>query len=169
MVPFSVGSVRGHQEGAELTGADQEDQPTKLGFNELLLGAVIVLMLACAGLITALYVLPSEHLDVPELLPGVRVARQGDFPVGASRVVSWGDQIILVIRNAEESYAAVQGTSPGDGCVLQWDLESLRIVSPCTYVVWDLRGNVVTGLTTTPLRHYPVFIRAGVVYVGRET
>ncbi|MEJ2237892.1 MAG: hypothetical protein P8X82_06310 [Gemmatimonadales bacterium] len=75
-------SVRADQEGGELTGAGPEDQPTKLGFNELLLGAVIVLMLACAALITALYVLPSEHLDVPELLPGVRVARQADFPVG---------------------------------------------------------------------------------------
>jgi len=152
-----------------VTGTGQEDQPTKLGFNELLLGAVIVLMLACAGLITALYVLPSAHLEVPELLPGVRVARHADFPVGASRIVSWGEQIILVIHNASDSYAAVQGTSPSDGCVLQWDLESLRVVSPCTYVVWDLRGNVVTGLTTTPLRNYPVFIRSGVVYVGRES
>ncbi len=152
-----------------MTGTGQEDQPTRLGFNELLLGAVIVLMLACAGLITALYVMPSKHLQVPELLPGVRVVREVDFPVGASRIVSWGDQSILVVRSNEQSYAALQATSPRDGCVLQWDLESQRVVSPCTHVVWDLRGNVVTGLTTTPLRHYPVFIRAGVVYVGRES
>ncbi len=40
------------------------------------------------------------------------------------------------------------------------------MVSPCTFVVYDVRGNVVTGLTTTPLRRYRVLVRSGDVYVS---
>lgn len=146
-----------------------ENRLTKLGFNDLLLGAVTLLMLAGLGLIVALYVLPREHLEIPELLPGVRVARQAEFPVGASRVVSWGDRTVLVVRSGEQQFVGLQGTSPKDGCVLRWDLESLRVVSPCNYAVFDLQGNVVVGLTTTPLQRYSVFLRNGVVYVGDAT
>jgi len=38
-------------------------------------------------------------------------------------------------------------------------------VSPCSYLVYDLHGNVVRGLTTVPLRRYGVFVREGIVYV----
>lgn len=138
----------------------------KLGFNDLLIGAVVLLILALTGLILSLYVLPGEHMEMPELLQGVRVSREADFPVGASRVVSWGERTILVIRSGEGRFVGLEGTSPRDGCVLQWDAESLRIVSPCSYAVFDLQGNVVTGLTTTPLQRYAVFVRNGVVYVG---
>jgi nitrite reductase/ring-hydroxylating ferredoxin subunit len=138
------------------------------GFNDLLLGAVGLMILTGMLLILALYVLPREHLELPELLRGVRVAREADFPVGASRVISWGERTILVVRSDDYRYTALQGTSPREGCILEWDLESLRIVSPCSHAVFDLQGNVVTGLTTTPLQRYEVFVRNGVVYVGEE-
>jgi quinol-cytochrome oxidoreductase complex cytochrome b subunit/nitrite reductase/ring-hydroxylating ferredoxin subunit len=125
---------------------------SKLGFNDLLIGAVTLLILTLIGLILALYVLPREHLEIPELLQGVRVARAADFPVGASRVASWGERTILVVRSGENRFVGLEGTSPRDGCLLRWDVESLRIVSPCSYAVFDLQGNVVTGLTTTPLQ-----------------
>jgi nitrite reductase/ring-hydroxylating ferredoxin subunit len=119
-------------------------------------------------LVVGLYALPGEHLELPELLPGMRVARESDFPVGASRVVSWGDQVILVIRNDDHSYSALQGASPQDGCILEWDSAARRVVSPCSHLVFDIRGNVVKGLTNAPLGRYSVFTRGGVVFVGRE-
>ena len=152
----------------EVIDMGDESQPPRLDFNDLLLGAVTLLMLVGLGLILALYVLPGEHLEISELLPGVRVAREADFPVGASRVVYWGDRTVLVVRSGEQRFVGLQGTSPKDGCVLRWDPESLRVVSPCNYVVFDLQGNVVAGLTTTPLQRYSVFLRNGVVYVGDE-
>jgi nitrite reductase/ring-hydroxylating ferredoxin subunit len=149
--------------------ADQTTQQARLGFNDLLLGAVVVLMGTGTLMALAFYVLPGEHLEIPEIQPGVRVTREADFPVSASRLVSWGEQTILVVRSGEQSYAALQGTSPRDGCILRWDEESMRIVSPCNHVVFDLQGNVVTGLSTTPLQRYSVFLRGGVVYVGRPS
>ena len=38
-------------------------------------------------------------------------------------------------------------------------------MSPCSYLVYDLHGNVVRGLTTVPLQRYGVFERQGAVYV----
>ncbi len=152
-----------------VTASDQDSRPSRLGFNGLLLGAVILLMIAGILMVITFYVLPGEHLQIPEIQPGVRVTREAEFPVGASRLVSWGEQTILVVRSGEQTYAALQGTAPRDGCILQWDSESMRVVSPCSYVVFDLQGNVVTGLSTTPLQRYSVFIRGGVVYVGRPS
>jgi nitrite reductase/ring-hydroxylating ferredoxin subunit len=106
----------------------------------------------------------AEHLRIPELQPAVRVANETDFPVGASRIVAWGDEPILVVRGSERFWA-VQGTSPFDGCILRWEAESLRVVSPCTYVVYDLRGNVVSGLSLIPLKPFTAFVRRGTVYV----
>lgn len=99
--------------------------------------------------------------------PAFVVAAESEFPVGASRVVDWGDQVILVVRTGEKVFAGLQGTAPTDGCILDWDATSLSVVSPCSYIVYDLQGNVVRGLTTVPLQRFPVFVRDRVVYVGR--
>ena len=138
---------------------------SRLTFNGLLLAGVILSMAIAGAIAVFLYLVPGDHLLLPELQPFVQVAREADFPVGASRVVNWGDQIILVVRRGDQEYFGLQGTSP-DGCILEWNPESLRVVSPCTYVVYDVRGNVVAGLTTTPLRPYPVYVRGGVIYVA---
>ena len=135
------------------------------GFNEYLLGGVVVLMLASIAIGIGLYLLPPEQLQLAELQPAYRVGREADFPVGASRLVNWGDRAVLTIRTSEQAYTALQGTAPSDGCILNWDPTSLRVYSPCSYLVYDLHGNVVRGLTTVPLQRYAVFVRAGIVYV----
>lgn len=151
---------------AEERSAAQLPDPGALwqpGFNEYLLGGVILLALVLATLGLAAYLLPGAHLDIPELQPAVRVA-SADMPDSASRVITWGPRVVLVVRTGNE-FAALQGTSPIDGCILEWDRASARIVSPCSYVVYDLHGNVVRGLTTVPLLRYDAFVRQGAVYV----
>ncbi len=113
-----------------------------------------------------LYVAPSEHLEIPELQPVIRVAREEDFPVGASRTRNWGDEVVLIIRPDSTRYFALQGISPADGCILRWDGASSRIFSPCKYIVYDLRGDVVAGLSTRALKRYTVFVRDDVIYVS---
>ena len=62
--------------GEEVLGTPQgEDDESGLGFNDLLLIAVIVLMLAGAAMTGALYIIPRAHLEIPEIQPAVRVAR----------------------------------------------------------------------------------------------
>ncbi len=143
----------------------QEPERAGLGFTDLLLVGVALLMLTAAGLVVGLYTWPGERLQLPELNPSLRVARVADLPVGGSRVVNWGRRIILVVRSADSTYFALGAISPVDGCILRWDAEALRVVSPCGYVVYDPAGNVVVGLTTQPLARYAVAVRDGVIYV----
>lgn len=147
------------------TGAPAEGK-RKLGVTELTLAGTILVSATCVGLAMALYVLPGEGLPSSSYEPGVRVDLVEDLPIGSGRVVGWGERIILVVRSSEDGYAALEGTSPLDGCILEWDAQASRIVSPCRYLVYDLHGNVVAGLTTAPLRRYRAFVRGGVVYVG---
>ena len=136
------------------------------GFNELLLTGVALFTLILVLLGVGLYVLPEEPLSIPEIQPAMRVTSEADFPVGTSRVTNWGDRVVLIVRRSTSEYFALEGTSPLDGCILRWDPESLRVVSPCKYVVFDERGDVVEGLTREPLKAYPVYVRDGIVYVG---
>ena len=74
-----------------------------------------------------------------------------------------------MIRNGDQSYSALQGTSAKDGCILEWDSRRKEgRLAVQLYRVWFTRGNVVKGLTTSPLLRYSVFTRGGVVFVGRE-
>ena len=140
----------------------------KPGFNEYLIGGIAVLMLVGILFVIAFYTIPSERLQLAELQPAYRVAREADFPVGTSRVINWGERVILVVRTGEQSYAALQGTAPNDGCILRWDAPSLRVESPCSYLVYDLHGNVVRGLSTVPLLRYAIYVREGNVFVTRS-
>lgn len=134
-------------------------------FGGLLLTGVILVVVAFVAIGLALYLLPGETVEPPGNRPELPIARESEFPVGTSRVASWGDAVVLVVRVDETRYVALEGTSPDEGCILTWDEESRRVVSPCRYVVYDLHGNVVAGLTTQPLRRYEVFLRRGVVFV----
>ena len=146
---------------------ETDDALWEPGFSEYLLGGIVTLMVMGLALAAFLYLLPPEHAQLAELQPAFAVAPAPQFPVGASRLVNWGDKVILVVRTGTASFTGLQGTSPSDGCILQWDPTALRVFSPCAYLVYDLHGNVVKGLTTVPLQRYPVFVRDGVVYVGR--
>ena len=137
------------------------------GFTEYLLGGILALMVVGILLAVFLYLLPPEELQLPELQPAFRVAPEASLPVGSSRLVRWGEQAILVVHPDTTGYASLQGTAPNDGCFLHWDPTSFRIESACDYVVYDLHGNVVRGLTTVPLQRYPTFVRDGIVYVGK--
>lgn len=116
-------------------------------------------------IVVFLFLLPPPYLQVPDLQPVARVARVDDVPVGTSRMVTWGARSVLVVRRDERTFFAVQGTAPSDGCYLRWNRAALRIESPCSYVVYDLDGNVVEGLTRVPLQRYRVFERDGTLYV----
>jgi hypothetical protein len=135
------------------------------GLNERLIGGIVLLTLVLIVLGTWFYLTPEDYLQTPELQPALRVTKAGQIPVGGSRVVTWGHRTILIVRHAEKEYAAVGGLSPIDGCILRWDAPSLRVVSPCSFVVYDLEGSVVRGNTMVPLQRYSVFVRHGDLYV----
>jgi nitrite reductase/ring-hydroxylating ferredoxin subunit len=147
---------------------DHSEKGRNRDFGTFLLNAVLGVVFLIALAIAVIYTVPPEHLIIPQHEVAVRVARVEDFTVGSSRMETWGEQAILVVRTGESVYSAVQGASPVDGCLLEWDAESMRVNSPCGHQLYDLRGQAVEGLTTEPLQRYEVFVRDGVVYVTRD-
>ena len=147
---------------------ERSDPGRNRDFGTFLLNSVLSVVFLIALAITVIYTVPPEHLIIPQHEVAVRVARVDDFAVGGSRMETWGEQAILVVRTGETAYAALQGASPVDGCLLEWDAESMRVTSPCGHQLYNLRGQAVEGLTTEPLQRYDVFVRDGVVYVTRD-
>lgn len=129
--------------------------------------ALLVFAATFGGVVVAMYAAPGEPLVVPELETAARIASLDDFPANSARLERWGEELILVVRESGGEVTAVSAVSPQDGCVVRWDPQVQQIVSPCTYLVYNRRGGVVTGLSDEPLRSWPVLIRDGVVYVGR--
>ena len=142
--------------------------PDDRDFGTYLLNSMLVVVFLIDVAIVTMYAVPPEHLIIPQHEVAARVARVETFPVGSSRMQTWGDLAILVVRRGESDFVAVQGTSPVDECLLEWDREAMAIVSPCGHAVYNLRGQPLEGLTNEPLQRYEVFVRDGVVYVTRE-
>jgi len=137
-------------------------------FGTFLLNSVLGVVFLIALAIAVIYTVPPEHLIIPQHEVAARVGRVEDFTVGSSRMVTWGEQAILVVRSGQSDYAALQGVSPVDGCLLDWDAEAMRVTSPCGHLLYNLRGQAVEGLTTEPLQRYDVFVRDGIAYVTRD-
>lgn len=152
---------------ADSTATQKPRRKPWLGFEELLLVGIGLLIVTGWVLGVLLYVFSIQPLTISEAQPAVPVVSEDAFRVGTSRVQNWGERVVLIVRRGEREYYALEGTSPTDGCILRWDGESQRVVSPCNHIVYDLRGNVVTGLTTQSLRRYSVFVRDGVIYLTR--
>ena len=138
------------------------------GFESLLIIGLLVLLGLMLTLFAVLYAIPAEHLTLPDRQSALRMGRVEGIPVGGSRVNNWGDEIVLLVRISDDEFYAVQGTSTLDGCILDWDKEAFRVVSPCGHQTYDLRGRAVEGLTTRPLRRYDVSVQRGLVFVTRE-
>jgi len=141
---------------------------SRRGFESILMVGLLVLLGLMLAVFALFYAVPADHLVLPDRQSAFRMGRAGEIPIGESRVSNWGEEIVLLVRVSEDEFRAVQGTSTLDGCILDWDADALRVVSPCGYQVYDLRGRAVDGLTTRPLRRYEVSVQRGLVFVTRE-
>ena len=67
-------------------------------FGTYLLNSMLVVVFLICLAIVAMYAVPPEHLIIPQHEVAARVARVETFPVGSSRMETWGDLAILVVR-----------------------------------------------------------------------
>ena len=130
------------------------------------LAGLSVFGVATGLLIFLVYALPQEPLFIPEVEASIRVGSLEDFPENFARLERWGERLILVVRTDSVEVTALEGLSPADGCVLQWDKTLGRIYSPCSYQIYNHYGFVVAGLDNRALRRYSVLIRDGVINIG---
>lgn len=166
--PLAAGTlailIRGDSYHPGLTAMSSSER----GFESLLMIGLLLLLGVMLSVFALLYANPAEHLTLPDRGSALRMGRVDDIPVGGSRVNNWGNEVVLLVRVSDDEFSAVQGTSTLDGCILEWDQQAFRVVSPCAHQTYDLRGRAVEGLTTRPLRRYDVSVQRGLVFVTRE-
>ncbi len=119
---------------------------TRRGFLEWLVAALAAVggLLALAGLLA--YLRPG----VEGSWGAVEVAKAAEVPEGQAISVPFKGSIVLVIHLGER-FVALSGLCTHDGCLLRWDAEKGQIICPCDLGVFDIEGNVVSGLAGRPL------------------
>ena len=138
----------------------------KWDFWDWCLAGLSVFGVAVGLIIFLLYAFPQEPLVIPEVQASFRVVRLDDFPANTARLERWGQRLILVVRSQSGEVTALEGRSPADGCVLDWNQELGQVRSPCSYQIYNPYGFVVAGLDNRALRRYPVMVRDGVINIG---
>jgi hypothetical protein len=141
----------------------------KWDFWDWCLAGLMTFGVAMGCLIFLLYALPQEPLVIPEVQASVRVAHLDQFPSNSARLERWGDRLVLVIHTGSGEVTALEGTSPSDGCALQWDERLAQVRSPCSYQIYSPYGQVIAGLSNQSLLRYPVLIRDSIINIGSGT
>ncbi len=130
---------------------------------------VLYRALALAGLggvaaPVASYLYPPSLEETPSV--PVRVCKQEELPVGASKIVGFGrfPAIVIHIPEGLRAYSAV---CTHFACVVQWDAESGLIACPCHEGYFDPGdGHVVAGPPPSGLQPIPVCVENDDIYIG---
>lgn len=83
---------------------------------------------------------------------------------------TWSDNIVFVIRRADDSYNAFLGYDPVSGCKLNWGTDSQTFYDSCSNTHYNIAGSnetQVASLAGAPARmiEVPVEIESGNVYI----
>ncbi len=82
----------------------------------------------------------------------------------------WSDNIVFVIRRADNTYTAFLGFDPVTGCILKWQADTQTFYDACSNTRYDIAGGNQTqaaSLEATPARmiELPVEIENGNVFI----
>jgi nitrite reductase/ring-hydroxylating ferredoxin subunit len=115
-------------------------------------------------LVGNVWLLVKSRLDRRVACPRLRVARIGEIPVGGVTLFRYptADDPCLLVRWADDAYAAYSQKCPHLSCAVVYAAERHRLECPCHDGVFDVRdGRVLQG---PPLRALPrvVLERRGV-------
>ncbi|MFQ6105059.1 MAG: ubiquinol-cytochrome c reductase iron-sulfur subunit [Candidatus Glassbacteria bacterium] len=88
-----------------------------------------------------------------------------DLPVGDSNVIDIAGQPVILIRTQKE-VIALSAICTHLGCVVQFKKEENIIHCPCHAAAFDIKGNVLKGPATIPLKTYQTNISGNRVFIG---
>lgn len=95
------------------------------------------------------------------------VGKLADLPPGTARKVRWEDQQVLVL-NLDGRVSALSAVCTHQGCIVDWDRDTLLVRCPCHGSVFKPDGSVVEGPAPAPLFSVPVVIRDGQIYLETD-
>ena len=131
----------------------------------------LALMATAAG-VGAVLAVPAIRFAMPPTESGIGATRivagaRDEFPESTSRLVSLDGEPILVVALPGGDIRAFGARCTHLNCLVEYRATSQRIECPCHGGRYGLDGRVLAGPPPSPLREYPIEIRAGQVYVVR--
>ena len=137
------------------------DMATRRDFlAKALKAAGAVLLVAC--------VYPLIRYLSPTAITGTRKETEvslDDLPVGGSNMIDIAGKPVILIRTPKE-VIALSAICTHLGCVVQFKKEDNTIHCPCHAAAFDIKGNVVKGPATIPLKSYQTAISGNSVLIG---
>lgn len=98
----------------------------------------------------------------------VSVGKLGDFKVGDSKLVRFGNKPVIVILAEEGKYTALSATCTHLDCTVQYKNDEKVIWCACHNGKYNLHGKNISGPPPKPLDKYFVSIKNEEIIVSKE-
>ena len=74
--------------------------------------------------------------------------------VGGSTIIKLADKKVMLIRESDKRVRALSPVCTHEGCILQYDDDSHKLVCGCHNSLYDLNGKVLGGPAPKPLASF---------------
>jgi cytochrome b6-f complex iron-sulfur subunit len=92
--------------------------------------------------------------------------KKEDVPAGKTKEIIVNNTPVIIINRSEKGYIALSRVCTHLGCLVEYDNANKRLVCPCHAGIYDLEGNVVSGLPPKPLTEFPLKLEGENIVVG---
>lgn len=124
-----------------------------------------------ASIVSFLY--PALSFMNPPAVPEAAVnevaaGKVADLKANSGKIVRFGSQPVLLIRQNETDWRAFSAICTHLNCTVQYQEASHQIWCACHNGFYDLNGRVISGPPPRPLEEYTVHVRGEDVVVSRR-
>jgi cytochrome b6-f complex iron-sulfur subunit len=92
--------------------------------------------------------------------------KKTEIPPGEARDIVFKGTPVIVVNRPMGGFVALSRVCTHLGCLVDYDRSKKRLQCPCHAGVYDLDGNVISGLPTRPLPEVALKIKGDDVVIG---
>jgi len=98
----------------------------------------------------------------------LKVGTIDEFPINSSKIVRFGRVPVILIRQDQDTFKALEATCTHLDCIVQYNQARKQIICACHNGVYDLNGKNISGPPPKPLSTYTVSIIDDQVMITEE-
>ena len=102
------------------------------------------------------YLIPPKIAEVK--INSLKVGPATEFKNNSSKIVKFGRTPVILIRNKEGEFKALEATCTHLDCLVQFREDTQQIFCACHNGIYDLHGRNISGPPPKPLKEYVVNI-----------
>lgn len=145
---------------------NQEPQPTRRGFAQILLGGGMLASIASFLYPVFRYLVPPPTQDLGS--SEVVAAKSGELKPNSFKIFRFGSKPGLLVHTADGEYRAMSATCTHLSCTVQYRSDLHQVWCACHNGTYDLNGRNVSGPPPRPLDAFDVHVRGDEIVVSRK-